>query len=115
MPLQNLDPETVARWQSEKSIVLVDVREPAEYAAERIPGALLYPMSSFDPMALPNTGGRKVVFHCGSGNRSARAVAACAAAGVAIDAHMQGGLQAWKAAGLPVLQADPASGQMRRG
>lgn len=114
MALKNLDPETVARWLSEKAIVLVDVREPAEYAAERIEGALLYPMSSFDPSALPDTGARKVVFHCGSGMRSAKAVAACEAAGIAIDSHMQGGLQAWKAAGLPVLKSDPATGQVRR-
>lgn len=114
MTLQNLEPQTVARWLSEKSILLVDVREPGEYAAERIPGALLYPMSSFDPAALPDSGARKVVFLCGSGMRSARAVAACEAAGVAIDSHLQGGLQAWKAAGLPLLRADPATGQLHR-
>lgn len=114
MTLQNLDAQTVARWLSEKAIVLVDVREPGEYAAERIPGALLFPMSSFDPAALPDTGARKVVFHCGSGMRSAKAVAACEEAGVAINSHLQGGIQAWKAAGLPVLRADPATGQLHR-
>ena len=35
-------------------IVLVDVREPGEYAAERIHGALLFPLSTFDPAALPD-------------------------------------------------------------
>lgn len=114
MALQSLEPQTVARWLAEKSILLVDVREPAEYGAERIPGALLYPMSSFDPAALPDTGARKVVFHCGSGMRSARAVAACEAAGLAIDSHLKGGIQAWKAAGLPVLRSDPATGQLHR-
>jgi rhodanese-related sulfurtransferase len=114
MVLQNLDPQDVARWLAEKSIVLVDVREPSEYAAERIAGALLFPTSTFDPAALPDLGARKVVFLCGSGARSAKAVAACEAAGLAIDSHMRGGMQAWKAAGLPVLRADPATGKMRQ-
>ncbi len=115
LALKNLDPQTVARRLAENAILLVDVREPAEYAAERIAGSLLYPMSSFDPAALPDGPARPVVFLCGSGKRSAMAVAACEKAGLAIDNHLQGGLQAWKAAGLPVLKADPATGQLRRG
>lgn len=112
--LENTDPKDVARWMAERSIVLIDVREPPEYAAERIPGALLFPMSTFDPLALPEGDARKIVFHCGSGVRSAKAVANCAAAGLAHETHMKGGIQAWKAAGLPVLVTDPATGQPRR-
>jgi rhodanese-related sulfurtransferase len=86
------------------TIVLVDVREPPEFAAERIPGALLFPLSSFDPSALPAGGERPVVLQCGVGKRSAMALAACAAAGVDVTTHLQGGLQAWKAAGLPTIR-----------
>ena len=113
MTLENLDPKDIARWLAEKSVVLIDVREVPEYAAERIAGALLFPLSTFDPVALPDSDGKRVVLQCGSGMRSAKAVAACEAAGVAVTSHMKGGIQDWKAAGLPVLRVDPATGQMR--
>jgi rhodanese-related sulfurtransferase len=94
-------------------IMLVDVREPAEYAAERIHGALLYPLSTFDPALLPQDPAKPIVLHCGSGKRSATAFARCVAAGVSVRAHMGGGMGAWKAAGLPTITLNPASGQVR--
>lgn len=113
MSMENFTPRDVARWLAERAILLIDVREPDEYAVERIHGALLYPLSSFDPRALPDPGDRKVVFQCGSGMRSAKAMAACADAGVDFAGHMAGGIQAWKKAGLPVIATDPATGQLR--
>jgi rhodanese-related sulfurtransferase len=94
-------------------IVLIDVREPAEYAAERIHGALLYPLSTFDPAVLPQDRAKPIVLHCGSGKRSATAFAQCAAIGVKVRAHMGGGVNAWKAAGLPTITLDPESGKVR--
>jgi rhodanese-related sulfurtransferase len=85
-------------------IVLVDVREANETAAERIPGASSMPLSRFDPSALPAGDASRVVFHCGSGKRSALAVARCQAAGVPASMHLRGGIAAWKAAGLPTEQ-----------
>jgi rhodanese-related sulfurtransferase len=82
--------------------LLIDVREPTEYAAERIHGALLYPLSTFDATALPTDGSRRVVVHCGSGKRSLTAAEKSRAAGQSHAAHMGGGIAAWKAAGLPV-------------
>lgn len=113
MSIQDLDPKDVARWLGEEAIVLIDVREPNEYAAERIHGALLFPLSTFDPHALPDPGKRQLVFQCGSGKRSAMAVAKCLDAGLTHDRHMKGGLQAWKAAGLPTINVDPATGATR--
>lgn len=100
--IKNLAPQDVARLLEQDAIVLVDVREADEFAAGHIKGARLVPLSSFDPHSLPENGGRAIVFHCGVGGRSAKAVAACQAAGLAIDSHMKGGIQAWIAAGLPV-------------
>jgi len=113
MALENLSPDDVARWQAEHAIILIDVREPAEYAAERIHGALLYPLSSFDPLALPEPEGKTIVFQCGSGMRSAKAVAMCQNAGLPYSSHLKGGIQAWKAAGLPTIRLDPDSGRPR--
>ncbi|MDE2135380.1 MAG: rhodanese-like domain-containing protein [Alphaproteobacteria bacterium] len=114
MTIRNLTAADVARGLENDAILLIDVREPHEYAAERIPGALLFPLSTFDPRALPDCGGRTVVFQCGSGIRSAKAVAACKKAGLRHDGHLKGGLQAWKAAGLPTVAVDPSTGRIRR-
>lgn len=94
-------------------IVLIDVREPGEYQAERIHGALLFPLSTFDPSALPHDKGQPIVLHCGSGKRSETAFNHCAKAGVPVRAHMGGGIMAWKAAGLPTVTVDPATGAVR--
>lgn len=108
-----LTPHEVAEALQEGRILLVDVREPLEYASDRIHGALLMPLSTFDPSALPHDAARPVVLQCGSGKRSATAFEKCRAAGVSIAAHMDGGIAAWKAAGLPTVSVDPASGSVR--
>lgn len=100
----NLEPAEVATLLASGSICLIDVREADEYAAGHIKGAILYPLSRFDPQALPDAGGRRIVFHCGIGGRSAKAVAACQRAGLAIDSHMKGGIKAWIGADLPVAR-----------
>lgn len=100
-PLKELTPAETHALLEAGSILLVDVREPAEFNAARIPGAVLHPLSTFDPAALPSPDQRRVVFHCGSGKRSATAVARCLERGIAHDTHMEGGIQAWMRARLP--------------
>lgn len=109
MPV-DLSPAAIHDLLADRAILLVDVREPQEYAAARIHGALLLPLSSFDPLALPPPDRVRIVFHCGSGKRSAMAVARCRQAGLDHTDHMAGGIQAWIAAGLPTVTLDPASG-----
>ena len=70
LPIETMDAAEVATLLRAGKLLLIDVREPAEFQAERIAGALLYPLSTFDAAALPEDGVRKVVFHCGSGKRS---------------------------------------------
>lgn len=111
--LPTMSPEQIAEALTRREIVLVDVREPMEFAAERIHGALLYPLSTFDAERLPKDEMQPIVLHCGSGKRSATAFATCLKAGVAVRAHMHGGIGAWKAAGLPTVTIDPASGAVR--
>jgi rhodanese-related sulfurtransferase len=110
MSLRELDPKTALAAVQSKQAILIDVREPREYAAERIHGALLFPLSTFDPSALPIDKTREVIFHCGSGKRSADAVARCQAAGIPITTHVRGGLMSWKQAGLATIAIDPATG-----
>jgi rhodanese-related sulfurtransferase len=96
--IEDLSPDEVAA-RVKAGAVLVDVREPAEFAAERIEGAQLFPLSSFDPMALPKDA--DVIFQCGTGKRSAMALMRAQQAGLRHTAHLAGGIQAWRAAGLP--------------
>ena len=99
---KNLSPVEVKKMLDDKSCLLVDVREADEYAAEKIEGAVHHPLSSFDPHALPRpAAGQSIVFHCAGGVRSAKAIAACRQAGLNHNAHMAGGLRAWKQDKLP--------------
>ena len=97
----DLTPEEVSKGMAEGRYLLVDVREPNEVAAEAYPGAVVVPLSSFDPKAIPDPGAKQVVFACRSGKRSVTASLAAQAAGLAYDKHLAGGMLAWKAAGLP--------------
>lgn len=98
--VRDLTPEEVARGVTEGRMLLVDVREPNETAIERYPGAVEVPLSTFDPASI-DPQGREVVFACRSGKRSVTASLAAQAAGLPYDAHLAGGILAWKAAGLP--------------
>lgn len=84
--------------------LLVDVREADEFAAEHIAGAVNMPLSAFQPSQLPDAGGKQVILQCAGGKRSGMALDKCAAAQAVIDTHLEGGIGAWKAAGLPVTR-----------
>ncbi|MDO8902572.1 MAG: rhodanese-like domain-containing protein [Phenylobacterium sp.] len=109
----DLTPADVRDRLAARQIVLIDVREPAEYASERIHGALNFPLSTFDPQALPAGGLRAIILQCGSGKRSAMAMDLCRKAGVEVAGHLEGGIGAWRAADLPVVRIDPATGAVR--
>ena len=55
------------------ALELVDVREPNEVAVEAYPGAVVVPLSTFDPQGIPDPQGKQVVFACRSGKRSVTA------------------------------------------
>ncbi|WP_127092129.1 rhodanese-like domain-containing protein [Aquabacter cavernae] len=100
--ITHLTPQEVEAGLEDGTILLVDVREPDEIAAERIPGATAVALSTFDPASLPDPEGKRLVFSCRSGQRSQRAAAMAQAAGLDCEEHMQGGILGWKAAGFPV-------------
>ncbi len=99
--VHDLTPEDVSKGMTEGRYLLVDVREPNEVAVDAYPGAVIVPLSSFDPQDIPNPHGKQVVFACRSGKRSVTASLAAQAGGLAYDKHLAGGMLAWKAAGLP--------------
>lgn len=89
-----------ARRLLDQGAVLVDVREADEHAREHVVGSLSNPLSRLVPVEPP--AGKAIIFHCRSGARTA-ANAVRLAGVAACDAYiLEGGLDAWKKAGLPV-------------
>ena len=99
--VRDLTPQEVAQGLRDGRLLLVDVREPNETAVERFPEAVLVPLSSFDPAAIPDPAGREVVFACRSGRRSVTASLVAQEQGFPYGSHLAGGILAWKAADLP--------------
>jgi rhodanese-related sulfurtransferase len=99
--VHDLTPAEVSKGIADGRFLLIDVREPNEVAAEAYPDAIVAPLSTFDPQALPDPQGKQVVFACRSGKRSVTASLAAQAAGLAYDHHLAGGILGWKQAGLP--------------
>jgi SulP family sulfate permease len=83
-----------------RPLVVVDVREPREFKQGHIPEARLIPLSTIlsDDVKLPNN--RQIVFVCRSGRRSRRAAYTLQQMGFMNVLVLQGGMQAWEAAGL---------------
>lgn len=98
--LVDVDANTVQKWLDDDQAILVDVREPDEFQDEHIPGAVPFPLSRFDASALPSADDKKTVLACFIGGRSERAAELLFAAGHRQAFHLDGGLFAWKEAGL---------------
>ncbi len=98
--VENVYRDELKKGLDDGSILLVDVREPNEYAAGRIPGSVLNPLQKFDPKALPQVPGKRVVLSCRSGKRSLTALELAHKAGRDdVRAHYPGGFQEWSNAG----------------
>jgi rhodanese-related sulfurtransferase len=115
MSLPSLSPAEAARRLREEGAILVDIRAPDEHARARIPGARNIPLAALDEAALAVHAGRPVLFHCRSGARTAGHAAALAGASAGGEAYIvKGGLDAWRAAGLPVAEDRHAPIEMMR-
>ncbi|MEH2359782.1 rhodanese-like domain-containing protein [Nostoc sp.] len=97
--LQTVDAQTLKQLLKQQAITLIDVREPAEYAGEHIPGATLISLSKFDPRKVPQDDETKVILYCRSGNRSTMAAQKLFDADFTTVTHLEGGISAWKQAG----------------
>ena len=83
--------------------VLIDVRNADEHAREHIPGARHHALSRIDVETPVRAGDDILVFHCRSGARTSGNAGRLAAAAQDCQAYiLEGGLDAWKKAGLPV-------------
>lgn len=98
-------PKMVEELRATGEIVIIDVREPEEFALGRIPGATLIPLGELAERTDEVPTDKPVVMVCRSGNRSAQAVQILQKAGFTNIHNMTGGMIAWTAEGY-VPEAD---------
>ena len=91
--------------------LLVDVREPAEYAQFRAMGAVLMPISVFQLRYVQLPRDRPLLLICATGQRSLAAGEFLVHQGFGAVANVEGGSVAWVRAGLPVRTGPPGDGE----
>lgn len=108
--VENLTPEQVRQEMDRGDVTLVDLREPQEREQTgSIPGAIEAPRGMLEFWADPTSSyhrpefdpSRRIILHCASGGRSALAAVTLQEMGYTNVAHLDGGIGAWKEAGLP--------------
>jgi len=82
---------------------LLDVREPSEWEAGHVDGAVLIPLAELPARMSEVPSDKTVLVICRSGNRSAQARDQLRAAGFSQTTSIDGGINAWIEAGLPVV------------
>lgn len=109
--IDNLSPAQVQEELSKGNATLIDIREAEELVANgRIEGSVLAPRGMLEfyadetlPYHKPEFDrNKKLILHCASGGRSALAAATLKQMGYTDVCHLDGGIKAWKEAGLPV-------------
>ena len=111
--VQKIAPADAAKLVAAGTAVLVDVREPAEWAATGVAApAVLLAKSDFDGAQkewkpfLEKNAGKQIILYCRSGQRAGTVGAKLAEKGVKVA--NAGGLKDWTDAGLPVRKVEPA-------
>ena len=106
--IETMPPEDAIARNGDDDFLLVDIRDPRELEREgRIPGALHAPRGMLEFWVDPKSpyyrdefgSGKKFIFYCAGGMRSALAAQSVHRMGLAPVAHMRGGYKAWVEAG----------------
>jgi len=101
-PFGRLSPKEVSDRVAAGELHVVDVREQWEYARDHIPNATLTPLGQIIAKPQEAITSDNVVFVCEVGQRSAVAAEMAAALGMQRVFNLEGGMQAWRTAGMPV-------------
>ena len=109
--VKKIAPADAAKLVADGKAVLVDVREPKEWAETGVAApAVLLAKSDFDGEQkdwkpfLEKNGGREIILYCRSGSRSAKVAEALAKKGLKVS--NAGGFKEWVDAGLPVRKVE---------
>ncbi|MBS0002798.1 MAG: rhodanese-like domain-containing protein [Thioalkalivibrio sp.] len=99
-----LPPAEAVRVMNQDGSLVLDVREDNEFSGGRIPGARHIPLGVLKKRIqdIDRFKESPVLVYCRTGARSAVAASQLVAAGFADVTNLQGGIQAWQSAGLPV-------------
>src|SRR5882672_11540816 len=101
--IQTVSVQMFKQWLDKGEAVLIDVREPDEYAVGHIAGAVPLPLATVNAAKLPDLGGRKLVMQCKGGGRSGRACTKLMSENPALlPYNLEGGITAWVQAGYEV-------------
>jgi len=97
----HVDAAAVSERLADRSVLVIDVRQPAEWRRGHIRGSLNLPLTQLASRLhrLPND--KTIVAVCASGHRSALAARTLQRAGYPSE-NLKGGLHAWRRAGLPL-------------
>lgn len=101
-PIPTVEPAAAQTLVQREKALIVDVREPDEWAEARIPGALHIPLGKIRERAHEIPRDRPVILQCRSGNRSAGATQALLDLGYTNVQNLAGGIGEWAADGLPI-------------
>jgi len=101
--IKNISPQEAKRLVEEENALLIDIREPDEFAHEHIDGVRLMPLSVFTLLAPAPDRERSAIFHCQSGNRTQGSTEILEAHGFADNYMLEGGLTGWKEAGFNIV------------
>lgn len=98
----NITPPQLQKILAIDGCQLVDVREPVEHAELHIAEAKLIPLGDLEKRASELSKSQPVVIHCRSGTRGVQAMTKLQELGFHQVQNLEGGILAWKEAGLPV-------------
>ncbi len=101
-----LTPREVYEQRERKDVLIIDVRTPAEFEAERIKEAQNKPLDQVQQWVKELPKDKKIIFVCRSGNRSGQAQRIAQQAGYNNTYNMQGGMLAWRREGLPIVSGE---------
>jgi rhodanese-related sulfurtransferase len=93
---------TTAQARLQAGALLVDVREHDEFALAHVAGATLIPLSVFAERLAELPAAQEIILMCAAGVRSANAAQYASSQGYRV-ANLEGGINAWMAAGLPIM------------
>jgi rhodanese-related sulfurtransferase len=102
-----ISPREAAAEAEAGRAIIVDVREPDEFLAERAPGVALIPLSQFVARHQELPKDRPLLMLCAAGSRSASATAFLLQNGWTDVRNVSGGMMAWAASGLPTRGGRP--------
>lgn len=108
--IKTISPRQLHDVSRHEPVELIDVRTPEEFREVHAAGARLVPLEKLDPQTVMQeqgrSGDRPLYFICQMGGRSGRACAMLMALGYKNVVNVEGGTDAWIAAGLPVESGD---------